>query len=296
MGTNEDYSQYFEETNIDAANQSWVDDRKKADRSRAKTPKDGEHVYRLLPKRKGAKHPHFFRSVYMHFLHAPVPDGDLILVGICQLKTPDLPESGHPCDICATASVMRKQGVDWKQLKEWGLNAQRNVFAGAVMLDNKGRPLDGDEGKPFIMKVPYDIESAILPLLNKESPRFYGDIAHPATGINIVMSRVGKTQEDTKYTATPLMNAVPLANIEWLKDLPDLDNIEDLVGLRARPMLGMHYPESGFTAPEGSAPSTALATTNRRSAPPAEDDEYELVPDPANPGTMVTKKELAERK
>ncbi len=288
-----DWEQYYEPTNMDEAVGDWEDDRAKADRKFAQRPKDGEHIYRLLPKRKGAKHKHFYRVVYLHFLRHPDKD-ELLDVSLCSLKTDGYNE--EECDVCTGASRVKATGVDWKQLRDWGLLPQRSMYVGAVRLDNKGQPIDDpkdDTAKPFIMAVPYDVETAIMPLLKKDSARYMGDLSHPMTGFNMVITKSGTGREKTEYSAMPLPQSCALPNLEWLKELPDLDHLEEQAGAKATRMLGQFYPGAGFPAPEG---QKALgATTAGSTTMPDDDDEYSLVPDPDNPGAMISVKELKDR-
>lgn len=283
--TTEDWGQYYEETNVEKAHHDWEEDKKRSERIRSQRPVDGEHLYRFLPKRKGAKHEHFYRVIYVHYLRHPSDEDNLLLVALCPAK---MLGPGHECGLCAGASKLRKAGWEWKQVKDAGLSPQRKVLAGAVRLKNDGSPLEGDPGKPFVMDIPYAVEELIMPLLAKGSTRFYGDISHPFTGVNVSIERKGKGREGTEYNAMPFLKPVPLANLEWLKDLPDLDNIEEMVGVdTARAMLAQHYPVTGYLPPSGAGASADKAQD--------EEDEYELVADPDKPGEMISRKELMER-
>lgn len=289
--TDEDWSQYYDATDMDAAVSDWEDDRAKADRKLPQRPKAGENIYRFLPKRKEAKHKHFYRVVYLHFLRHPDKD-ELLMVGLCPQKTEGYDEE---CNICTGASRVRKTGTGWQQLRDWGLYPQRNMFTGAVRLDNKGQPIDDDDDettKPHIMSVPYDVESVIMPLLKQKSPRYLGDISHPMTGFNMVVTKSGKGRENTEYSGMPLAKSCPLANMEWLKELPDLDVIEEKVGARAVRLLGEYFPDAGFPVPDGTTPKALPAGSTTA---PDEDDEYSLVNDPDNPGAMISIKDLRER-
>lgn len=289
MTTNADeWAQYYDATDIDAAKSDWETDKKASERTKAHRPHDGEHLYRFLPKRKGAKHPHFYRIVYIHYLRNPRDPDGLLMVGLCPSKMED-----KECVLCSSASKLRKKtNMDWKQIRDLGLSPQRKIYAGVVRLKNDGTPLSGDDGKPFVMDLPYSVEEQIMPLLDKASIRFYGDIAHPFTGVNVAIERTGKGREGTEYAATPFQKPIPLADLEWLKDLPDLDNIEAYVGAdKARNLLGEYYPETGYLPPvEGSSSGGGGSTSEAD-----EDDEYELVVDPDKPGEMISKKELRER-
>ena len=288
----ENWDQYYEPTNMDAAVNDWEEDRAKADRQFPLRPKEGEHIYRLLPKRKGAKHPHFYRVVYLHFLRHPNKD-DLLAVALCPQKTEGYDEE---CDCCTGASRVKKTGVDYKQLRDWGLLPSRSMYAGAVRLDNKGEPIDDDKDettKPHIMAIPYDVEGAIMPLLKKDSLKYLGDISHPMTGFNLVMNKSGKGRENTEYTASALAKGCPLANLEWLKELPDLDHLEEKVGARIVRLLGEYYPGTGFPAPDG---QKALPAVQGSTQLPDDEDEYSMINDPDKPGEMISIKALAERR
>lgn len=292
-GHDENWDQYYDATDMDSAVSDWEDDRAKADRKFAQRPVDGEHIYRLLPKRKGAKHKHFYRVVYLHFLHHPTKKEELLGVFLCPLKTEGYGEA--ECNLCTGASRVKKTGVEWKQLRDWGLLPSRSMYSGAVRLDSKGQPIDDDKDettKPHIMTVPYDVEGTIMPLLKKDSARYMGDLSHPITGFNMVITKTGKGREGTEYSAMPLPKSCPLPNLEWLKELPNLDNLEEQAGAQSVRLLGEFYPGAGFPAPDGvkALPAVAGSTST-----PDDDDEYSLVADPDNPGAMVSMKELRER-
>ncbi len=280
----ENYSDYFEETDLDKAHDAWNEDKAKSEWSKTSRPAQGEHVYRALPKRKGAKHEHFYRIVYIHYLRHPEDRDNLLLVTLCP-NDGDAKEA--KCDICKGARLVRKaNGWDWKKTKEVGLYPDRKMFLGAVRLTNQGGVLDGDDGKPFVMDVPYDVETSLMTLLNRESPRFFGDISHPFEGINFSIERKGKGRQDTKYSFDPLnRKPLELANLEWLKDLPDLDAVETLMGVeRIHHALGEHYPATGYLPP-----------VDGGGGADDDDDEDDLVPDPDNAGAMITRGDLKKR-
>jgi hypothetical protein len=241
-----------------------------------KTPA-GTTVVRFMPPRPGK--PTIYRFIWEHYIDVPggAPGAQKRARLVCPLqqsKADKLDPRRCPC--CAYAEKLRATGnqEDYDLAGEYV--AQRKIFANILVRGQEDR---GVRIWAFGKKV-YEALDAI-----RRDTRAGGNFAHPVTGFDIVVKRVGAGKNDTQYTVLADRKASPLHDDATIMDalletMPDLDrHARILAEVEIAKVWKAAFPgaEPLDATPRGPAP-TGRATRQRTAADDAiETEGHEVV-------------------
>lgn len=241
----------------------------KKGRSKTWKPGQGKSKVRILPSWRGNSDPQFFHDFGQHYVKNSKGETDAVY--LCVEKT-----FGHECPVCQAIGHGIKNSNDddvTKLLKQ--ANASQKFLMNVLVLS------DPDESKrlePQIMEVGITVFESICTIIGE-----YGDITQlDDGGVDLIITREGKTQFDTKYTVMPSPKSikVPAKVMESIHNLDEYVAQENeaaqnkaiaAVG-RAAGLLTADTASAALAAPKSKSKSEEMSSVM------AEDAEYEDLP------------------
>lgn len=169
---------------------------------------EGKNVIRFIPPRQGQK------GVYTWYKHYFESGGERSSIVCVKMQ------SEEPCPICARGSKLKSSGnrVDAKRARQYEPRAY--VYANIVDMKNPEKGTQICSFSPGLFK---DIRAQIDA---SEVGRVFAD---PVKGFNIVVTRKGLKQNDTKYKVTVAREASELPKaMEFISTQSDLTTVEEM--------------------------------------------------------------------
>lgn len=177
---------------------------------------EGKTVLRVLPPRKGSNLA--IVKFWQHSVNVPgQPNGVLI---VCPQKM-----GTGVCPVCEKYEELMAEGTDEsKKLAKQYAPKQKGAM-NVIRRAGNGKPEEG----PFVWIVGQGILKDLNELMNTNDPDIEpkGNFAHPTNGFDLVITRKGKGQYDTKYDVkgrknTPMIDNDPNAMEAKLRNMHDL--------------------------------------------------------------------------
>lgn len=200
----------------------WGDDQAKADTSLTKAGQKnylkltvGDNIVRFLPPKPGKATP--LTATFNHFIE--MPDGRKVSFNCPRMM------AQRPCVACTKAQQLSesRSAVDKNAAKR--MFPKLRVFANVV-----------DRNSEALGVQVYGFGKTIMDELTsiRNNPRKGGNFTHPITGRDIIISRSGTTQNDTRYSVSPDIQATPLhqdsATVDfWLNTAYDLTSFAEVL-------------------------------------------------------------------
>ncbi len=161
------------------------------------TAREGSNLIRFMPEWKEGVGL-FYKITYNHWYQKqPI---------CCQRRM-----FGQRCYFCEKVKELRTTGDVTDKKKAKDLQAQKNVYTNIVDLNDKGAGVQIWRVGGFTQVMAY---------ANDESD--YPDITDPKKGFDFKIDRTG-TGLDTEYVNRARKTSSPIENMDWLKQLNDLD-------------------------------------------------------------------------
>lgn len=187
----------------------------KKGRARTWKPAKGKNKIRILPSWRGNNDPLFFHDFGQHFVKNS--KDELEAIYLCVEKT-----FGKDCPVCQAIGHGIQNANDddtVKLLKK--ANASQKYLMNVLVLS------DPDEKKrlePQIMEAGLTVFESICNIIDE-----YGDITSLTEGVDLVITREGSSQFDTKYTVMPSPKSVKvpstvMANVHNLDEYVAQEN------------------------------------------------------------------------
>ena len=206
----------WEVADIDAMEEDFKKHEEGRNRANKLCPKPGEYVYRFMPPVKGSGGK-FVYVAWMHYVFNPAdpaivanPDTKDVKGNpvICPQK-----QRGAACVVCGVVAKLYRGDEGSRKIAK-RLSAREHFFASAVRMDDQTEMKRG----PRVYELPTTVYEALVGYL--KSKMAGGDFTHPETGTDVVITRVGTGQFDTKYTVSLARRDTPIADKAWLRTLP----------------------------------------------------------------------------
>lgn len=180
----------------------------KKGRARTWKPAKGKSRIRVLPSWRLGD-PQFFHDFGQHFVKNS--KGDTEAIYLCSDKT-----FGNDCDVCNAigAGIKNSHDDDTVKLLKQANSSQKYLMNVLVLTD----PDEAKRNEPQIMEAGMTVFEAICEIISE-----YGDITSLTEGVDLVITREGTGQFDTKYTVMPSPKSVkvPESILEKLHDLDE---------------------------------------------------------------------------
>lgn len=165
------------------------------------TPDEGEHTIRILPPTNGGTVP--FKDGGLH--------RNLGADGKTSRVCPRLLKAGE-CPACALHDeLVRSKDASDQALAKRIAPIERTYFAILVR----------ETGEFRIYGAPPTVAQRIVELLIDQNE--YGDITDPEKGLDLKLTREGKTLTSTKYSLLPKRRESPIGVLNWKEQVPNLE-------------------------------------------------------------------------
>jgi len=173
----------------------------KKGRARTWKPKPGKSRVRILPSWRGLDDPHFFHDFGVHFVKNEKKETDAIY--LCTEAT-----FGKECPVCQAIGQGIKNSNDDDQIKLLkSANAGQRYLMNVLVLSE-----DDIKSEPQIMEVGTTVFESICEIISE-----YDDITKLEGGVDLVITREGSGQFDTKYTVMPAPKSVKVPESVYQK-------------------------------------------------------------------------------
>lgn len=218
------------------------------------TAKEGPNLIRFMPEwREGVGL--FYKKTYNHwYLKQPMT---------CQRRM-----FGQRCYLCEKVKELRATGDITDKQKAKDLQAQKNVYTNIVDLNNKSAGVQIWRVGGF---------NDIMSYANDEKD--YPDITDPKEGYDFKVERTG-TGLETDYVNRARKTSSPIEDMDWLKQLNDLDQFSAVEEYENQKSL------YGYIFGEGPPPEDQQSGTGAESETAAkiDDDDFDDNPIEKDPG------------
>jgi hypothetical protein len=194
--------------------------------------KDGRNVVRILPPREGSDV--FYEEVWVHYgvgKNAQNKNGTMV---VC----PKTQDENTPCPVCELADELRKlskKREDSYDKQSRSFRRKKRVYYNAISRDEdlsvyekneEGKWINtetGEEESPVkVLGTGIGIFKDILSLIVDPE---YGDITDPEEGLDLIITKTGSGQFNTKYDVKTVRKESPIGFDEWEECLHDLSQL-----------------------------------------------------------------------
>lgn len=177
---------------------------------------EGKTVLRILPPRKGSNL--VIVKFWQHSVNIPgQPNGALV---VCPQKM-----GSGPCPICEKYEELMAEGTDESKKSAKAFAPRQKGAMNVIRRAGNGKPEEG----PLVWIVGQGILKDLNELMTTNDPDIEprGNFAHPTNGFDVVITRKGKGQFDTKYDVkgrknTPMIDNDASAMEAKLRNMHDL--------------------------------------------------------------------------
>lgn len=200
----------------------WGDEQAKVDSGLTKAGQksylklaEGDNIIRFLPPKPGKNTP--FAPTFNHYIE--MPDGRKVSFNCPRMM------AKRACVVCAKAQQLSDSRSPVDQKAGRRMYPRLRVFANVI--DRNAEQL-GVQIYAFGKTIMDDLTAI------RGNPRKGGNFTHPVTGRDIIISRTGTSQMDTRYSVNPDVQATPLhqdtATVDyWLDMAYDLDSFAEVL-------------------------------------------------------------------
>jgi hypothetical protein len=194
--------------------------------------KDGRNVIRILPPREGADM--FFEEVWVHYgvgKNAQNKNGTMV---VC----PKTHDENAPCPVCELADELKKLSKkrdDSYDKQSRSIRRKKRVYYNAISRDEdlsvyekneEGKWINtetGEEESPVkVLGTGIGILKDIISLIVDPE---YGDITDPEEGLDLIITKTGSGQFNTKYDVKTVRKESPIGFDAWEECLHDLSQL-----------------------------------------------------------------------
>ena len=194
--------------------------------------KDGRNVVRILPPRMDSDM--FYEEVWVHFgvgKNAQNKNGTMV---VC----PKTKDENEPCPVCELADELRKlskKREDSYDKQARSVRRKKRVYYNAISRDEdlsvyekneEGKWINtetGEEESPVkVLGTGIGIFKDILSLIVDPE---YGDITDPEEGLDLIITKTGSGQFNTKYDVKTVRKESPIGFDKWEECLHDLSQL-----------------------------------------------------------------------
>lgn len=194
--------------------------------------KDGRNVVRILPPRKDSEM--FYEEVWVHYGVGKNDQNKNGTMVVC----PKTQDENAPCPVCELADEFRKLSKkkdDSYDKQSRSIRRKKRVYYNAISRDEdlsvyekneEGKWINtetGEEESPVkVLGTGIGIFKDILSLIVDPE---YGDITDPEEGLDLIITKTGSGQFNTKYDVKTVRKESPIGFDEWEECLHDLSQL-----------------------------------------------------------------------